>query len=419
MKSKPNNQFLSIGISHWNSPIAIREKFTITDDRLEKLHLKAQSEGVLSLFVVSTCNRTQLFAFASQSKESLLIDLFIEATHTDRNLFNEYAFVKREQEATDLLFELCMGLDSMILGDLQIISQVKNAITYATKFDLIDSETHRLMQYVLQCYKAVSTDTDINSGPASIAHAAILYIKNRFKDLSQKNILLYGLGEIGETTVKNLIENHALGSITIMNRTYSKAVKLAEDLNIKSSPTENLTEMIEQSDIVIVATGSLNYTITEKEYNNPKKSSKVFIDLAVPRNIDPVFDTIAEVDLIEMDELNKIQDETLSLRRKNIPKVRTIINLHKLEFYDWIKMKQIFPLINAYRKKMHDQRIEELEKQKFKFTESEFEKANLFSKSLVNKMVNQNIEFIKSRYRKSDDIADIFADMYQLNNIKK
>ena len=127
MKSTSNNQFISLGISHWNSPIEIREKFAITDDRLEKLHIKAQSKGILSLFVVSTCNRTQLFAYADVSKESLLIDLFIEATQTDQNLFNDYAFLKREQEATDLLFELCMGLDSMILGDLQIISQVKNA----------------------------------------------------------------------------------------------------------------------------------------------------------------------------------------------------------------------------------------------------------------------------------------------------
>ena len=291
-------------------------------------------------------------------------------------------------------------------------------VNYATKFDLIDSETHRLMQFVLQCYKAVSTDTDINSGPASIAHAAILYIKNRFQDLSKKHILLYGLGEIGETTVKNLIENHKTGSITVMNRTFSKAEKIAKELNIQCSPTENLKQAIEASDIVIVSTGSLNYTVTENEYSNPLKSQKVFIDLAVPRNVDPVFDTIAEVDLIEMDELNKIQDETLTLRRKNIPKVRTIINLHKMEFYDWIRMRQISPLINAYRKKMHDQRVEELEKQKFKFTESEFEKANIFSKSLVNKMVNQNIEFFKSRYRNSDEIAEIFADMYQLN-IKK
>ncbi len=418
MKSNSNNQFISLGISHWNSPIEIREKFTITDDHLEQLHIQAQSKGILSLFVVSTCNRTQVFAYADVSKESLLIELFITATQTSYELVKEYAFLKREQEATDLLFELCMGLDSMILGDLQIISQVKNAVAYATKFDLIDSETHRLMQFVLQCYKAVSTDTDINSGPASIAHAAILYIKNRFKDLSQKHILLYGLGEIGETTVKNLIENHKTGSVTVMNRTFSKAEKMAKELNVLCSPTEKLKHIIEQSDIVIVSTGSLNYTVTENEYSNPNKSQKVFIDLAVPRNIDSVFDTIAEVDLIEMDELNKIQDETLLLRRKNIPKVRTIINLHKLEFYDWIRMRQISPLINAYRKKMHDQRLEELEKQKFKFTESEFDKANIFSKSLVNKMVNQNIEFFKSRYRNSDEIADIFADMYQLN-IKK
>jgi len=419
MKSTTNNQFISIGISHWNCPIEIREKFSITDSNLERLHLKAKSLDIVSLFVVSTCNRTQLFSFGNVAQEQTLIDLFIEATETSAELFNEFAFLKREKEATDLLFELCMGLDSMILGDLQIISQVKNAVTYASKFDLIDSETHRLMQYVLQCYKAVSTDTDINSGPASIAHAAVLYIKNRFKQLSDKNILLYGLGEIGETTVKNLIENHKVGSITLINRTFSKAEKLAKELNIQSKEVEFLTEEIDRSDIVIVATGALNFTVSESNYNNTSKNPKVFIDLAVPRNIDPVFDTIAEVDLIEMDELNKIQDETLTLRRKNIPKVRTIINLHKFEFYDWIKMRKISPLINAYRKKMHDQRLEELEKQKFKFSEEEYNKADIFSKSIVNKMVNQNIEFIKGKYRTSEDIADIFADMYQLKNLKK
>jgi glutamyl-tRNA reductase len=409
-------KFVTLGISHWKCPIEIREKFTISPEKLEWVHQEAKKLGVSTLFVVSTCNRTQFFARTTDIE--LLKTLYIKAANTCQTMFFHYGFVLEGKQAIDHIFELCMGLDSMILGDLQIINQVKVGVKYASKFDLVDPIAHRLMQFVYQCYKSVSTDTDINQGPASIAHASVLFIKEKFTVLKDKNVLLYGVGEIGETTVKNLLENHHPNQVTLINRTFEKAEKMAQELNIRANTVEALSEEIGQADIIIVATGSQSYTITEDLIPNDGKD-KIFIDLAVPRNIDPKIDELNHVELVEMDVLNKIQDETLAERRKNIPKVKTIINIHQMEYYDWMKMREISPLIASFRQKMEGIRQEELQKQQFRFTENELQKADVFSKSVMNKVMNQTIEYIKNQYRKNHDIIDVVNEMFQLKDPRK
>ncbi|MCT4665475.1 MAG: glutamyl-tRNA reductase [Flavobacteriales bacterium] len=417
LDQEENTRFISLGISHWKSPLKIREKFSFSSERLDWMHKEAKAQGVSSFFVIDTCNRTQVFARFHDIE--FLKEIFIKGTETCPTLFNHYGFVHEGKRAVDHLFALCMGLDSMILGDLQIINQVKTGIKYSTAYQLVDNVTHRLMQYVLQCYKSVSTDTDISNGPASIAHAAVLYIKQRFNNLEDKKILLYGLGEMGDTAVKNLIENYRVGEVTLMNRTFEKAEKLAKELNVLACPVECLKEKLQSSDIIIVATGADTYTVKESHFDEVDTHQRVILDLAVPRNVDIALENHPTVDLVEMDELQKIQDQTLDLRRKNIPKVKTIINLHEMEFYDWMKMREIFPLIGNFRKKMENLRTSELEKQKFKFTENELEKADVFSKFVMNKVMNQTIEYIKNRYRKNDDIIEIVNEMFQLKDPNK
>lgn len=409
--SDHKQKFISVGISHWKTPIEIRGKFSFPPEAIDAILEEAKQIGIKSLFVVTTCNRAQFFAYYHNA--FVLKELFAKHTKASLAEFEKYHFLSTEDQAIHQLFELCCGIDSMMLGDLQIVSQVKEASKYSNKKGLLDGYTHRLMQYVLQAYKDVRTHTDINEGPASVAHGAVLFIKERFKNLSNKKIVLFGTGEIGETTVKNL-QKHEYREMVLVNRTRSKAEAIAKPIGVRVADIENLKEELSTTDIFIVATGAFEPTVRAELFDGLNKEM-VLIDLSVPRNIDPNIDTMEGLELIDMDQLNSIQDETLARRRKNIPKARTIINLHKNEFYDWVLMRDLSPTIQALQEKLHSYKMDELEQQKFRLTAQELEKADKLATSVVNKIANQATEYIKSKYRHSEEMVKMVEEMFKLN----
>ena len=409
--SETKPKFISIGISHWKTPIDIRGDFYFSQEAVDAILKDAKQIGIQSLFVVTTCNRAQFFAHHHNSYN--LKELFAKHTKATKEQFEQYHFLLTEDEAVHQLFELCCGLDSMILGDLQIVSQVKDAAKYSNKKGMLDGYTHRLMQFVLQAYKDVRTDTSINEGPASVAHAAVLFMKERFKQFTNKNILLFGTGEIGETTVKNL-QKHSYKEMVLVNRTRSKAEAIAKPLGIRVADIEKLKEELSDTDILIVATGASEPTVYPEHFEGVDREM-LLLDLSVPRNIDTAVDKLEGLELIDMDQLNNIQDETLVMRRKNIPKARTIINLHKNEFYDWVLMRSLSPTIQALREKLHSYRTAELEQQKFRLSEEELQKADKLATSVVNKIANQATEYIKSKYRQSDEMVKMVEEMFKLN----
>ena len=402
--------FFSIGISHWKTPIDIREKFNFSENAVDVILKEAKTLGVESLFVVSTCNRAQFFAKTHNA--FILKELYIKHSEASEKEFEKYHFQLSGDDAVLHLFELCCGLDSLMLGDLQIVSQIKDAVKYASNKEMLDGYTHRLMQFVMQAYKDVRTDTAINEGPASVAHGAVLFIKQRYKSLQDKKIVLYGTGEIGETTAKNLLK-HAHKEMVLINRTRSKAEAIANSLGLRVANIEDLQKELTNTNILIVATGALEPTVHAKHFKGVE-NNMLLIDLSVPRNIEPGIEKLNGVELIDMDQLNNIQDETLALRRKNIPKARTIINLHKNEFFDWVLMRDLSPVIQALHEKLHRYRTDELEKQKFRLSDEEIKKADKLTTSVVNKIANQATEYIKSKYRHSEEVVKMMEEMFKL-----
>jgi len=407
-KTKPI--FLSIGISHWKTPIEIREKFNFSENAIDAIIEEAKTLGIESLFIVSTCNRAQFFA--NTHNTFILKDLYVKHSKASEKEFEKYHFQLSGNDAVLHLFELCCGLDSLMLGDLQIVSQIKDAVKYASQREMLDGYTHRLMQFVMQAYKDVRTDTAINEGPASVAHGAVLFIKQRYKNLKQKKIVLFGTGEIGETTAKNLLK-HAHKEMVLINRTRSKAEAIANSLGLRVANIEDLQKELTNTDILIVATGAIDPTVHTKDFKCIK-NKMLLIDLSIPRNIEPEIEKLNGIELIDMDQLNNIQDETLAMRRKNIPKARTIINLHKNEFYDWVLMRDLSPVIKALHEKLHRFRTDELEQQKFRLSDQEIKKANKLTTSVVNKIANQATEYIKSKYRHSEEIVTMMEEMFKL-----
>jgi len=405
------DSFYSIGISHWSCPLEIREKFGIDRQQSTDFIKELKSLGA-SAFSVSTCNRTQVFAHNINVHQ--LKEKFIKYSGKQTDNFEKYGFVLENDEAIQNLFEVSTGLDSQILGDLQIFSQVKEGVDLAKNNGCIDSHMDRLLQFVFQANKEVQSFTTISKGAASVAHAAVLKIKQKTKHLKgKKRILVFGTGEIGQRTLENL-NSQTKAEITIINRTEEKAKDLAENQKVNYAPLEQLSQEISKSDVIVVATASKDYTL-KNEHISSLNSESLFIDLSVPRNIDPDISSNKNVELVDMDELNSEADKTLEKRKKDIPKAKTIINLHKLEFEDWSKLHTLGPTIKNLKLSFEDMKNSEIEKYKGQYQKDELERIKPLIDSIVKKISSKNIEYLRKRYRIDEEILEVMREMYKIN----
>jgi len=405
------DSFYSIGISHWNCPLEVREKFGIDKQQSTDFIKELKSLGG-SAFSVSTCNRTQVFAHNINVHQ--LKEKFIKYSGNQTDNFEKYGFVLENEEAIQNLFEVSTGIDSQILGDLQIFSQVKEGVDLAKNNGCINSHMDRLLQFVFQANKEVQSFTTISKGAASVAHAAVLKIKQKTKHLKEKKkILVFGTGEIGQRTLENL-NSQTKAEITIINRTEEKAKELAEVQKVNYAPIEQLSQEISKSDVIVVTTASKDYTLKNEHISN-LNSESLFIDLSVPRNIDPNISSNENVELVDMDELNSEADKTLEKRKKDIPKAKTIINLHKIEFEDWSKLHTLGPTIKNLKLSFEDMKNSEIEKYKGQYQKDELERIKPLIDSIVKKISSKNIEYLRKRYRIDEEILEVMREMYKIN----
>jgi glutamyl-tRNA reductase len=406
-----SNSFYSIGISHWNCPLEIREQFSI--DKQQSIDFISDLKALGgSAFTVSTCNRTQVFA--NNTNIHQLKEKFIKYSGNQNDNFEKYGFILQGDEAIQNLFEVSTGIDSQILGDLQIFSQVKEGVEVAKNNDCINSHMDRLLQFVFQANKEVQSFTTISKGAASVAHAAVLKIRQKTEHLRKdKKILVFGTGEIGQRTLENL-NSQTKAQITIINRTLEKAQEIAKTQKVNFAPIESLVQEIAKADVVVVATSSIEYTINEEHIAN-LNSEKLFVDLSVPRNIDPKLASNQYIELVDMDQLNAEADKTLDKRKKDIPKAKTIINLHKLEFEDWSKLHTLGPTIKNLKMTFEEMKNSEIEKYKGQYQHDELERIKPLIDSIVKKISSKNIEYLRNRYRVDEDILEVMREMYKIN----
>ena len=406
-----SNSFYSIGISHWNCPLEIREQFSIDKQKSIDFISDLKALGG-SAFTVSTCNRTQVFA--NNTNIHQLKEKFIKYSGNQNDNFEKYGFILQGDEAIQNLFEVSTGIDSQILGDLQIFSQVKEGVEVAKNNDCINSHMDRLLQFVFQANKEVQSFTTISKGAASVAHAAVLKIRQKTEHLRKdKKILVFGAGEIGQRTLENL-NSQTKAQITIINRTLEKAHEIANTQKVNYAPIESLVQEIAKTDVVVVATSSKEYTINEEHIAN-LNSEKLFIDLSVPRNIDPKLASNQYIELVDMDQLNAEADKTLDKRKKDIPKAKTIINLHKLEFEDWSKLHTLGPTIKNLKMTFEEIKNSEIDKYKGQYQHDELERIKPLIDSIVKKISSKNIEYLRNRYRVDEDILEVMREMYKIN----
>lgn len=347
---KDISRFFLAGINFRKTDAELRGKFAVGPEQYEKILGNAVSFQVEELFILSTCNRTEIYGFADEPSD--LIKLLCTETSGDAETFNDIAYVKQGYEAIQYLFEVTAGLDSQILGDYEIVGQFKKAIRFAKDHGYVGWFLERLANCVLQCSKSIKNNTQLSGGTISVSFSAVQYIRQQVKDFASKKILLIGTGKIGRNTCKNLVDYLNTRNVTVINRTNDKAVELAVELGLEVAPLEEMEEQVRQADIILVATNSEKPIIERSHLENTNE--KTIIDLSIPCNVEASVKTLPQITLLNVDELSRMKDETLKKREAEIPKAKMIITEILAEFSEWYEMRKHVPILKAIKTKLKE-----------------------------------------------------------------
>ena len=386
-----HTSFYAIGLSYKKADAIIRGKFSLDAIRKSALLIQAETEGVESLIVTSTCNRTEIYGFANHPYQ--LIKLLCENSQGTVEEFQEVAYIYKNQEAVNHMFRVGTGLDSQILGDFEIISQLKIAFNESKANGMVNSFMERLLNSVIQASKKIKTDTEISTGATSVSFASVQYIIKNVKDIANKNILLFGTGKIGRNTCENLVKHTKHDHITLINRTKDKAEKLAKKLDVIVKDYADLQLELQKADIVVVATGAQNPTIDKAVLN--LKKPLLILDLSIPKNVHENVTEIDGVTLVHLDHLSQITDETLEKRKQHIPAAEVIIEEITAEFMEWTKNRKFAPTIQALKEKLNSIKEGELNVQRKKLSNFDEQQAELISNRIIQKITNHFVNHLK------------------------
>ena len=368
-----------IGINYKKADVLIRGQFAIDNEQYENILNLAPRYGIDSLFVLSTCNRTEIFGFAQNPAD--MISLLCTQTKGSKELFRKLAYIKSGADAIKHFFNVGAGLDSQILGDYEITGQLKQVINFARKRGFINCFTDRLFSYVLQASKTIKNETNLSSGSVSVSFAAIEYIKAHVTQSHHKNILVVGIGKIGRNTCKNLVDYLGNTHITLINRSEQKAINLASELNLQQAPIEKLADCCAKADIIFVATNACNPIILNSYLQH--KGDKLIIDLSVPNNVEASVNELPNIKMIGVDELSKLKDRTLHVRQGEVPHAEEIIAEYIARFMEWYATRKNAHTLNAVKLKLNEILLLQ------KIVHTDMKPADdLFAENKIKKIVN-------------------------------
>lgn len=345
---KTISNFFLVGINYRKTDADVRGKYAIGNEQYTSILSKASQQYLNELFILSTCNRTEVYGFAEHAGQ--FIDLICNETTGTSEEFRSICYIRKGEEAVEHLFLVGAGLDSQILGDYEIVGQLKSAVRVAKEKGFSGSFTERLVNCVLRSSKTIKNQTNLSGGTVSVSFAAVQYIKENIREIETKKILLLGIGKIGRNTAKNLTAYLGTKNITLINRSQSKAIELATELGLRHAEVSQLKNEVNAADIILVATNAALPLI--KAIDISSRHEKLFIDLSIPFNVEREVGHIEGIKLVNVDELSKLKDQTLRQREAEVPKAKQIITAHLDEFMEWYEMRRHVPLLKAVKSKL-------------------------------------------------------------------
>jgi glutamyl-tRNA reductase len=399
---------LLVGLNHKTASVEVREKLYYTLDEtkevLPDLVQRFLKEGVL----LSTCNRTELYGVLKDElvKPEDVIDYLIKRKDADGVVTRSHFYVMRSYDALRHLLEVSTGIDSMLIGDVQILGQVKDAYEVAVGCGVVGTLLHEVFHTAFRTGKRAKSETAISEGAVSVSYAAVELAEKIFANLSKKKAMLIGAGETAELTAKHLI-SRGMSEILIANRTFERAEKLAQQFNGVAIKLDEIENKLCEVDIVISSVTIDGYILSYEQVKSAmsRRQNKpiLIIDIGVPRNIDPKVKEIENVFLEDIDSLESIARSNYERRLNEIPKVQRIIDEEMKNFIKWYEAHLVAPTIKLLREKFEEIRRSELEKYKNKFSPEDFQKVDALTKTLVNKLLHTpTVSIRESSNGKSD-----------------
>ncbi len=411
-----------IGLNHNTAPLEIREKLYIREGSIPRLLARIQQEGVNEAVIVSTCNRTEIYYSGDDNDEMVqkIRRVLADSIAAHDSWFDRYMYIFKDEEAFRHLFLVASGLDSMVIGEPEILGQVKEAYRIAASARSTGFFLNKTFHKTFNVAKRIRTETRIGYNPLSISSMAVELARHIFGNLEEKTILVVGAGEVCETALK-YFQKEGLSDILITNRTYQKAHRLADEIIGEARPFEELFELLTKVDVVLTSTGSEVPLITldmvhlamKKRRNRPL----FFIDIAVPRDVDPAVNDMDNVYLYDIDDLKELSQKHLSNRVRESEKAHLIIEDEAAKFSDWLEKVDMNPLIGHIMATADNIRVSEMKKALARLSNNDPELANAIdsmTRSIMNKLVHPYLALLK----KSQDpmVFDTLKKLFQFED---
>ncbi|AXH99341.1 glutamyl-tRNA reductase [Sporosarcina sp. PTS2304] len=389
-----------VGVNHRTAPVEIREKLSFVETELpQAMQTLQQQKSILENIIISTCNRTEIYAVVDQIHtgryyiKRFLADWFSMPIED----FSTHLIIHEEDGAIEHLLRVAAGIDSMVLGETQILGQVRSSFLAAQEIGTTGTVFNELFKQAITTAKRAHTETAIGENAVSVSYAAVELGKKIFGSLKHKHIAILGAGKMGELAVKNL-QGSGVGKITVINRTFSKAELLAAKFDGEAKSMQELQCLLLEADILISSTGSTDYVIDYELMQFVEKLRKgkplFLVDIAVPRDLDPKIGDLANMFLYDIDDLQGIVEANLAERKRAADEIGLMIESEVVAFKDWLSTLGVVPMISALRKKasrIQSETMLSIENKMPDLTDREKKVLNKHTKSIINQLLKEPI----------------------------
>ena len=410
-------ELLVIGLNHKTAPIDIRERLAFQEDGMERALNRIKSfSSIKENMILSTCNRVEIYAAARETGKAIhdLKEFFSQYHGIPLKEFEKSLYAHMGEEAVRHIFRVASSLDSMVVGEPQILGQIKSAYNMAIESKTSGLILHRLLHRAFHVAKRVRTETKIGNSAVSVSFVAVELAKKIFGTLEKRTVFLIGAGEMSELAARHLVSG-GIEKVLLTNRTYERAVELAQEFKGEAIPFEEMGQGLKKVDIVISATNSPQTLIgvdqVEKVMKDRKQKPVFFIDIADPRDIEPKVGDIENVYLYNIDDLQKVANENIKDREKEAQKAEAIVQEEVVKFVNWYRSLDVTPTIVALRKKFEEIRKRELEKTFSlhpNLSEKERKSLEALTSAIINKILHTPITLLKQTNEEA--IADLYLD---------
>jgi glutamyl-tRNA reductase len=421
---------LVIGLNYKTAPVEIRERLTFNPSQLgDAMNTLKGKKSVLENVIVSTCNRTEIYAVVDQlhTGRYYIKEFLSEWFSIEQSEFSPYLFIYEHDGAMEHLFSVTCGLNSMVLGETQILGQVRTSFLLAQENATVGTVFNQLFKQAITLAKRAHSETDIGANAVSVSYAAVELAKKIFGSLNKKHVLILGAGKMGELAIQHLHANGA-SKVTVINRTFEKAKNLAERFEGEAKSLAELQCSLIDADILISSTGAKDFVITKEmmiQVEKLRKGKPLFmVDIAVPRDLDPALAELESVFLYDIDDLEGIVEANLQERKRAAAQIMMMIEEEIVDFKQWLNLLGVVPVISALREKaltIQAGTMESLERKLPHLSERDFKVLNKHTKSIINQMLKDPILQAKELAARKDSqqALDLFVKIFNIDELVK